>query len=498
MFLLYISGALLLGWLLGSKEAANFFGHSVISRMLGFFKISLFASFFIVLGAVWKGENTSNTVANFGQIPSPTASFVVALASGIAVIILYKLQFQHSVIQAVIGALLGWMLFAGNFNEFKNIYPIIIVWLIAPILSGIFAALFYLIVKRLLKQLKIHIVILDSYIRIGIIISVAFAAFGFGANNIGSIVGFYTNSAPDFQFNFDIIQISGNQLLFFIGALAIIAGIFTHRKINSTDRNENLITMMPETGIVLIFSQALVLFLFSSNGFSTLLDSLGLFSIPLIPISIYHLSVGSLLGIGVVKGGNEFEYKSIASIVGGMFSTLIFAAILSFFLLFIAKNAIGVSDLGTTTHLINADNHIKTTSIHDVNGVGLVWFLVALLLLTVLGLIFSYYHKQRRLWKNATVRLNNERKEHNAVIHALTEANLKAITLENSYLNNKLEFKHREMVSYALNIVEQQDYLAQIHHKLKEIRGINNVDELHHRINDLLLSIKQAFCEILI
>ena len=491
MLLLFLSSGLFLGWTLGGKDASNLFGYAVSSKMVNFIKLSVFASFFIILGAVWQGDATSETIANLGQINSLSSSFVVALAAGLTVFTLSKLQYQNSVAQAVVGAIMGFVLFTGHTAGLNSFSQIVAVWLISPLLGAIFSALLYLFVKRLLKKLKIHVVILDTYIRIGIIISGAFAAFSFGANNIGSTMGLFLNSAPDIQLNFDIIQLSGKQIIYFLGALAISIGIFTHSKRNLNDRNEDFLTMMPETGIVLILSQALVLFIFSSKGLSQLFISLGLFSIPAVPISIYHVAVGSILGIGLVKGGHEFQYKSIAGIVGGMFSTLFLAGIVSFFLLFISKNILGITDIGNVLEKSANIPAITQSSIHQINGVGIVWYLFALFCLIIIGFIASYLYRQRKLWANATLKFDSERKEHNAAIQALTEANLRAITLENSSLSNKLEFKHRELLSLALNIVEQQEYLTYIHNKLKETQKVQDITEVNKRINDLLISIKQ-------
>jgi len=459
--------------------------------MVNFIKLAVFASVFIILGTVWQGEATSETIANLGQINSLSSSFVVALAAGITVFALYKLQYQNSIAQAVVGAIMGWVLFTGHTAGLNTFSQIVAVWLISPVLGAIFSALLYLFVKRLLKKLKVHVLILDTYIRIGIIISGAFAAFCFGANNIGSTMGIFLNSAPDIQLNFDIIQISGRQILYFLGGLAISVGVFTHSKTNLNDRNEDFLTMMPETGIVLIISQALVLFIFSSKGLSQLFTSLGLFAIPAVPISIYHVAIGSILGIGLVKGGHEFQYKTIAGIIGGMFSTLILAGIVSFFLLFVSKNILGISDIGAVLVKGTSTPTPYQTSIHQINGVGIVWYLFIPFCLIIIGFIVSYLYKQRKLWQKETAKLNFERKEHNSAIQALTEANLKAITLENSSLSNKLEFKHRELLSLALNIVEQQEYLTYIHNKLKEIQKVHEPTDVSKGINDLLLSIKQ-------
>lgn len=491
MFILFLVGGLFLGWFIGSRDAFNIYGNAISSRIVNIILFLVFICFFLVFGAVSQGKATTDSISNIGLIDSPIASFIIALAAGLTVYVAERLNYQFSIIQSIVGAIIGWNIFAGNLGSLKPLALIFLVWLIAPVLGGIFSAILYLFVKRLLKRLKVHIIILNVYLRYTIIILSALVGFYFGANNIASIVGVFKNLAPGVQLNFDILQISGEQILCFLGSLMIIVGIFSNKKLYSNDHGDDYQMIQPETSVVLILSQALVLILFTSQGLSNLLVSIGFFAIPLVPISVSHVATGSLIGIGVVKGGHEINIKKVISLVGGVFLSVAFALVISFILLLIAKNVFSISGLGSIHGSIENINSLQINSIHKFIGVNILWYLLIIVLFVLFGIISIYFYKQRRVWQYTMSRLNHERKEHNEALQALTEANLKTIILENSSLNDKLEYKHKELIYYALNIVEQREYLVFIHNKLKEIQKHQDQTEQQNKINELLLNVKQ-------
>lgn len=65
--LIFISSGLFLGWSLGANDAANIFGTAVGSRMIKFSKAALIAGFFVILGAVFQGSGTTETLSELWQ-----------------------------------------------------------------------------------------------------------------------------------------------------------------------------------------------------------------------------------------------------------------------------------------------------------------------------------------------------------------------------------------------------------------------------------------------
>jgi len=107
----------------------------------------------------------------------------------------------------------------------------------------------------------------------------------------------------------------------------------------------NLLELSSEAAFVVVMSQALVLFIFSSSALSGLMVRAGLPPIPLVPVSSTQVVVGSVLGIGLYKGIRNINLKLLGSIASGWITTPVAAGLLTFFLLFFVKNLFGI-DVG--------------------------------------------------------------------------------------------------------------------------------------------------------
>jgi PiT family inorganic phosphate transporter len=137
---------------------------------------------------------------------------------------------------------------------------------------------------------------------------------------------------------FDIIRISGIQQLFFLGAMAIAVGAYTYsRKVMETVGG-SLLKLSPETALVVVLAEALVLFLFSSEGLESFLIRHGLPPVPLVPVSSSQAVVGAIIGIGIIKGVKGIKYSVMGEIVAGWIATPLIAAVLSFICLFFMQN----------------------------------------------------------------------------------------------------------------------------------------------------------------
>jgi inorganic phosphate transporter, PiT family len=101
---------------------------------------------------------------------------------------------------------------------------------------------------------------------------------------------------------------------------------------------EGLMPLSPVAAWVVVISQSIVLFLFSSITLEHFLASSGLPTIPLIPVSSSQAVVGSVIGIGLLKGGKGIRWGSLASIASGWVTTPIIAAIICFVALFFLQN----------------------------------------------------------------------------------------------------------------------------------------------------------------
>jgi PiT family inorganic phosphate transporter len=110
----FISSGLFLGWSLGANNAVTLFGTAVSSKMVRFRLAAIVGGVFVMLGAVFSGAGTTNTITSLGGIDAIAGSFTVALAVAISVTWMTRATLPVSTSQAVVGAIIGWNIFSGS------------------------------------------------------------------------------------------------------------------------------------------------------------------------------------------------------------------------------------------------------------------------------------------------------------------------------------------------------------------------------------------------
>jgi len=197
----------------------------------------------------------------------------------------------------------------------------------------------FLAFKTYFNKTSIHLLKLDLYTRLGLLIVGAFGAYSLGANNIANVMGVFVSVSPFRDLNIlGLIPLSSIQQLFLLGGLAIAVGVYTYsRKVMETV-GRSLFRLSPEAALVVVLANALVLFVFSSEGLEQWLISHGLPAIPLVPVSSTHAVIGAIIGIGLLKGAKTINYGILGEIAMGWVITPIVAGIITFISLFFLQN----------------------------------------------------------------------------------------------------------------------------------------------------------------
>ncbi len=343
MILLYLSSGLFLGWSLGANDASNIFGTAVGTKMVRFRIAAVIASIFVILGAVLSGSGTSQTLSKLGAVNQLGGSFMVALAAGLTVLWMTRSKIPVSTSQAIVGAIIGWNWFAGKATNYQTLTKIALSWVLSVILAALFAFLLYQIARKILCSINIGLFRLDVYTRFGLILVGAFGAYSLGANNIANVVGVFIPAAPlnDIQIA-NMITISGIRQLFFIGGLAISMGIFTYSFKVMQTVGTGIVPLSPNTALLVVLAEALVLFLFASPGLHHWLVAHQLPAFPLVPVSSSQLVIGGVIGIGLSQGGKNIKYNILGRIALGWMTTPAAAAVLTYIALFFLQNTFGM------------------------------------------------------------------------------------------------------------------------------------------------------------
>lgn len=334
----FLSSGLFLGWSLGANDAANIFGTAVGTKMVRFRVAALVASLFVVLGAVMSGAGATETLGRLGSVDALPGAFTVALAAALTVLWMTRLGLPVSTTQAIVGAILGWNLFAGMPTDLGSLSTIVASWIAGPLLTMTISGLLYFLVRALLRRVHLGIIVQDAYTRAALVVAGAFGAYSLGANNIANVMGVFVPVAPFPPAQLLGITLSGTQLLFLLGGLAIAVGIYTYSyRVMATVGND-LYKLSPVAALIVVLAHSVVLFLFASEDLKMWFELRNIPWFPLVPISSSQAVVGGVLGIGMAKGGRNINLGLLGRIGMGWVSTPVGAAVTSFVLLFVAQN----------------------------------------------------------------------------------------------------------------------------------------------------------------
>jgi PiT family inorganic phosphate transporter len=264
--LFFLSSGLFLGWSFGANNAGNVFGTAVGSKMVSFRVAATVTSVFLILGSAVSGAGATLTLGKLGSVNELGGSFIVALAAAVTIFWMTKMNLPVSASQSIVGSIIGWNFFSGSLTDFDSLMKIVSSWMIAPVISACFAIVIFIIVKRLLDKYKIHILFLDFYNRIGLIVVGGFGAYSLGANNIANVMGVFVPVAPFRPIETFFGTLSGTEQLFILGGIAMAGGVFTYSAKVMQPVGQSIIPLSPVTALIVVFSSSAVLFLFSSQN----------------------------------------------------------------------------------------------------------------------------------------------------------------------------------------------------------------------------------------
>lgn len=366
---IFLSSGMFLGWSLGANDAANVFGTAVGSRMVRFATAAVISAVFIFLGAVISGAGAAHGLGKLGALNALPGAFMTAFSAALTVYWMTRLKLPVSTTQAVVGGIVGWNFFSDSITNMAALSKIVGTWIAAPILGGIFAVLIYKLTVKLIRVAKVHLISLDAYTRIGLILAGAFGAYSLGANNIGNVMGVFVSSSPFTDVDVGgLFTMTSTQQLFALGAIAIGVGVVTYSKQVMMTVGDSLLPLTPVAAWVVVVAQSIVLFLFASTGLEHFLLSNGLPALPLIPVSSSQAVVGAVIGIGLLqgkKGAKLIRWRVLANIASGWVSTPIISAVICFTMLFFLQNVFNQEVYKETYYTLSESvlNHLEDKGI---------------------------------------------------------------------------------------------------------------------------------------
>ena len=301
------SAALLLGWALGSNDAANVFGAAVATRLIRFRSAAVLASVFILAGALVQGSRGMVTLGALTDHSAATAA-IALFASGITVASMTALKLPVSTSQAIVGAILGVATVNGT-CDFAPLRKIVICWIATPAAAAGLAALGYVALARALSRMRLSVMRIDYLMRAGTILAGCYGAYALGANNIANVAGVLTSAG--------ILEPFWAAAL---GGVAIALGVHTFSRQVMYTVGLRLVPLGAMSAFVALAAHALSLHIFAMIG---------------VPVSSSQAIVGAVLGIGLVKGVHTVQSRTLLAVLVGWFATPALAFALAFALSFL-------------------------------------------------------------------------------------------------------------------------------------------------------------------
>ena len=286
--MLGLAGGAFLGWSLGANDAANVFGTAVASRVIRFSTAAGITALAVVLGAVLEGGRGIETLGKLSS-NSGTAAAITTVCAAITVTVMTYLRLPVSTSQAVVGAIVGVGMVAGQ-PDFSGLPKIITCWLAAPIGAMLLACLSYLLLGAVMNRLRVSMLTRDRLLWGGLVVVGAYGAYALGANNVANVTGVFYGTAG----------FEGTTELALIGGASIALGVATYGRRVMMTVGADLVRVDAYAALVSIFAQAVTVHIFAAIG---------------VPVSTSQALVGGVIGVGIMRGARGIDRAVVKNIV---------------------------------------------------------------------------------------------------------------------------------------------------------------------------------------
>jgi len=305
--MLTLFGGIFLGWSLGANDAANVFGSAVASRMVKFRTAAVLASLFVLLGALLEGRAGMDTLAGLTSLTVKKA-VVASVSAAVTVTVITFLGLPVSTSQAAVGAILG-IGFINRQLNLGDLGKVLLCWFGTPVGGIISAILLYKILASFYNRLHFDLFDSDILLRIGLIVAGSYASYTLGANNVANVTAVFVGAGQ--------LSVSAAALL---GGLSIALGILTFSRGVMETIGRKLIRLDPFSALIVVLAEAVTVHFYTIVG---------------VPVSTSQAIVGAVLGIGIIKGINTMNRRTLVNIFIGWFFTPVVACFVAIVLNFI-------------------------------------------------------------------------------------------------------------------------------------------------------------------
>jgi PiT family inorganic phosphate transporter len=299
---LSLLGGIYLGWALGANDASNVFGTAVGARIISFRVAALLCSIAVIAGAALQGGAGIHTLSGLTEQTIKTLA-IVSVAAAATVTLMTLLGLPISTSQAMVGAIAGIGVATRNLST-SGLTKVLICWVATPLGAMVFSLLFFYVLRFAIRHIPMSILTRDKLLWGGLIIVGIYGSYALGANNVANATGIYSG----------LIGGLTDTHLALIGGGAIALGVATFSKRVMTSVGTKLMRLDAFNALIAVSSMAATAHIFSLVG---------------VPVSTSQAIIGGILGLGLVQGYHNVQFKILRNFGAGWVLTPIIAFVLS-------------------------------------------------------------------------------------------------------------------------------------------------------------------------
>ncbi len=436
---------------LAYSELAVAFAPARASGMAGRRAMAVWGCVAIVAGGVLPGSGTSEKMAACFAFSSYVPVVIAVVAAALAAYATRRLGFS-SPVYALAGALAAWVALTHPAAEWGLVLRLPLAWIAAAVWACLLAWGLQKGYMQLAKGRELHLLKLSARLRIAVVVSMLVLALAVGVNNGALVMGILSGASPDFGMRAGALYLDGRQLLwmavFPIGAWCV--GRWARGRMAQAAQRD--MDFDPASLAVVMLAAGIAMLCFSFDG------AVAWTGLAASPLSAAHIALAAVAGTGLARG----RYRTGLQSFGRTFLSAAGSSLLAF--------GIAYALLGMTMDVIAPGYNMGTLSITAPTQynltVPLFGVLFALAVATLLVLVFKY----RRIKAEAMAASVEQQQQLFEKQRDITDLEIRQVLMENETLSHRLELRRNELVSMALSISEQKEFLEAIRHAVREAR----------------------------
>ena len=301
--MLRLGGGVLVGVGLGTNDTANIFGPGVAAQVIRYRQAVVLAGIFVFLGAAAEGPKCMEILSDLSRMTINGAA-VVTSATAVVLLLMTWLGIPASSSQATVGAILGLALGLGQPAEVGPLVTIVICWLASPLGAGVIGFILYHLLIRVARRFLKSPRILNAFVRVSFVGAACYGAYTLGANNVANATGLFYGAG----------YLTALEAAFLGGAAMSLGGFCASRRVIITVGNR-ITDLGPLPAVSVVMAQAVSVHVFTQIG---------------VPVSISQSVVGAVAGVGLVRGFNTIDRRTLLAIFSGWVVTPLSSGLLAF------------------------------------------------------------------------------------------------------------------------------------------------------------------------